>query len=134
MILLLVKKKGYLANETWAADETEIKANANKHNRGVAYIFKQKSNSNKYLDIINAARSKLNRKKVSPSPVKYEIQKYHFSLVDSDARLSVKDEAYRQCAYFEHRIVDTFHRFIIAATITGANVPGHSIVALLLYS
>lgn len=128
MILLLIKKKGYLANETWAADETEIKANANKRNREVAYILKQKPNTNKHLDIINTARSKLNRKKLSPSTVKYEVQKYYVSPVDPDARLSVKHEIHGQFAYFEHRIVDTLHRFIIATTVTGANVPGHRIL------
>jgi len=122
MILLLIKKKGYLANET------EIKANDNKRNREVAYILKQKPNTNKHLDIINTARSKLNRKKLSPSPVKYEVQTYHVSPVDPDARLSVKNEAHGQFAYFEQCFVDILHHFIIATIVTGANVLGHRIL------
>ena len=33
-----------------------------------------------------------------------------------------------QFAYFEHRIVDTLHGFIIATEVTAANVPGHKIL------
>ena len=32
-VLLLIHKDGFIANETWVADETELKANANKRVR-----------------------------------------------------------------------------------------------------
>ena len=43
-------------------------------------------------------------------------------------QLSVKHVERGQFAYFEHRIVDTLHGFIIATDVTAANVPGHKIL------
>ncbi|MDH2923749.1 IS1182 family transposase, partial [Bacillus cytotoxicus] len=50
------------------------------------------------------------------------------SPTDPDARLSVKHDARGRFAYFEHRMVDGLHNFIIDTHITPANVPGHRIL------
>ncbi|OZI12958.1 hypothetical protein CEW92_03920 [Bacillaceae bacterium SAS-127] len=37
----------------------------------------------------------------------------------------MKHDARGRFAYFEHRVVDSLHNFIIATDVTAANIPGH---------
>lgn len=123
--LLLIAQEGYIANETWAADETELKANANKRVRN--YVVEEKVIEEKKEDlaIINERRARHGKKPLPAKEPKIENKKTALSPVDSDARLSVKHDERGRFAYFEHRIVDTLHNFTIATNVTGANTPGH---------
>lgn len=123
-----IHREGYIANQTWAADETELKANANKRFRQRYPVAKVIEQSAEDLQVINDFRVKYEKKPLPPKPAKTTYQVSNFSPIDEDARLSVKHVERGQFAYFEHRIVDTLHHFIIATDITGANVPGHRIL------
>ncbi|MET1030649.1 transposase [Domibacillus tundrae] len=77
------------------------------------------------LAMINDCRVRHGLNPLKIKGPKTEIKKTNISPVDSDARLSVKHGQRGQFAYFEHRMVDSLHHFIIATDITGANAPGH---------
>ena len=79
------------------------------------------------LKRINQFREKQG-KPLKPALSKVIFHPTNFSPVDEDARLSVKHVERGQFAYYEHRIVDTLHGFIIASEITAANRPGHQIL------
>ncbi|MEM5625178.1 hypothetical protein AAHB47_10345 [Bacillus wiedmannii] len=68
------------------------------------------------------------KKPFLPRPVKIETKRILKSPTDPDARLSIKHDVRGRFAYFEHRIVDGLHNFIIDTHITPANVPGHRIL------
>ncbi|MGN7479843.1 transposase [Solibacillus silvestris] len=123
--LLTLQAEGFIANETWAGDETELKANANKRLRQKLLIRKTRQVKSENLEIINAFRTRQGKKALKPPEPKIEYASTNFSPIDADARLSVKHVERGQFAYFEHRIVDTLHSFIIATDVTAANVPGH---------
>jgi transposase len=124
-----IHQEGYLALETWVADETELKANANKRIRE-AYCFESiTEDEKKDFLLINEFRVKYGKKALKEKEAKKLIKRTNRSPVDPDARLSVKHEKRGRFAYFEHRIVDTFHNFIIATEVTAANVPGHKILS-----
>ncbi|MBM7650567.1 transposase [Bacillus ectoiniformans] len=123
--LVLIHKEGFIANETWAADETELKANANKRVRVTVNEEKKVQEKAEDLALINHFRVRHGKKPLPAKEPKIEIKKTNISPVDGDARLSVKHDERGRFAYFEHRLVDTLHNFILATTVTGANVPGH---------
>ncbi|WP_107840352.1 transposase [Metasolibacillus meyeri] len=126
--LLTLQAARFIANETWAADETELKANANKRFRQKLFVQKTIQMKSEELEIINAFRTRHGKKALKPSAPKIDYHPTNFSPIDADARLSVKHVERGQFAYFEHRIVDTLHGFIIATDVTAANVPGHKIL------
>jgi transposase len=123
--LRLIHSEGFIANETWVADETELKANANKRVREAVAKEKVTEEKEDDLAIINDCRVRHGLKPLKAKGSKTEVKKTNISPVDGDARLSVKHDQRGRFAYFEHRIVDSLHNFIIATDVTGANVPGH---------
>lgn len=123
--LRLIHQEGFIANETWVADETELKANANKRIREILIEEKIIEENDKDLAIINDHRLRRGKKPLPAKRSKIEEKQTNISPVDPDARLSVKHDQRGRFAYFEHRVVDSFHNFIIATDITAANVPGH---------
>jgi Transposase DDE domain len=110
------------------ADETELKANANKRMRDVHQIETVIKEEKENLQMINEFRRRYGKKPLKPKEDKKIVKRTNKSPVDPDARLSVKHEKRGRFAYFEHRIVDSLHNFIIATEVTGANVPGHRIL------
>ncbi|MEK4425252.1 transposase [Solibacillus sp. FSL K6-1523] len=126
--LLTLQAESFIAKETWAADETELKANANKRFRQKLIVPKMVLEKSEDLETINDFRTRQGKKALQPAEPKIEYASTNFSLIDANARLSVKHVERRQFAYFEHRIVDTLHGFIIAIDVTAANIPGHKIL------
>ncbi|ENQ3077832.1 transposase, partial [Bacillus cereus] len=123
--LRLIHQEGFIANETWVADETELKANANKRIRETLIEEKAIEEKDKDLAIINNHRLRHGKKSLPAKRSKIEEKQTKVSPVDPDARLSIKHDKRGRFAYFEHRVVDSLHNFIIATNITAANVPGH---------
>ena len=123
--LCLIHREGFIANETWVADETELKANANKRVRESVTEEKVIEEKEEDLERINTFRERHGLKPLMPKGPKTEIKKTNISPVDSDARLSVKHDERGRFAYLEHRVVDSLHNMIIATEVTAANVPGH---------
>ena len=126
--LLQIYQEGFIANETWAGDETELKANANKRFRQKVFTKKVVSPKKEELHEINTFRMKYGKKPFKMTEPKVLYHPTNYSPIDKDARLSVKHVERGQFAYFEHRIVDTLHGFIIATELTAANVPGHQVL------
>ncbi|OZI11453.1 transposase, partial [Bacillaceae bacterium SAS-127] len=122
--LRFIHKEGFIANETWVADETELKANANKRVRETWIEEKIIEEKEEDLAIINEHRARRGKKPLKAKVAKTEEKQTNVSPVDSDARLSVKHDARGRFAYFEHRVVDSLHTFIIATDVTAANIPG----------
>ena len=110
------------------ADETELKANANKRKREVYYTETVVEEDEENLELINDFRNRYGKKLLKAKEAKSIWKRTNRSPVDPDARLSVKHEKRGRFAYFEHRIVDSLHNFIIATEVTAANVPGHRIL------
>lgn len=102
--LIMIHQEGFLAHETWIADETEK------------------------LQKINQFRIQHGKKPLKEKESKNILKRVNKSPVDPDAALSVKHEKRGRFAYFEHRIVDSLHNFIIETRVTAANVPGHRIL------
>lgn len=127
-ILILIHKEGFIANETWVADETELKANANKRVREEWYQNHTEKEDPNDLQIINDFRNRYGKKDLKNKKDKTEVKRVLKSPVDPDARLSVKHDERGRFAYFEHRVVDSLHNFIVATEVTAANVPGHRIL------
>ena len=123
-----IHQEGFIANKTWAADETELKANANKRFRQRLLVKKRVEENENDLKRINQFREKQGKKPLKSALSKVIFHPTNFSPVDEDARLSVKHVERGQFAYYEHRIVDTLHGFIIASEITAANRPGHQLL------
>ena len=126
--LLLIDQEGFLAHETWTADETELKANANKRIRVVEDVEKILEQDEEDLKIINQFRNRYGKKQLKPKEAKKIIKRTNRSPVDPDSALSVKHDERGRFAFFEHRVVDTLHNFIIGTEVTAANVPGHQIL------
>jgi transposase len=126
--LLEINREGFLSLETWAADETELKANANKRIRESENVDMAIEEDEEDLKVINDFRNRYGKKPLKAKEVKRTIKKKNKSPVDPDAALSVKHDERGRFAYFEHRIVDTLHNFIIGTEVTAANVPGHKIL------
>lgn len=120
-------KEGFIANETWAGDETELKADATKRHRH-RILTEKVIQPKEDLQEINAFRIKHGKKPLKVAPPKIIYHPTNYSPIDKDARLSIKHVERGQFAYFEHRIVDTLHGFIIATELTAANVPGHQVL------
>jgi transposase len=126
--LRMIDQEGFLAHETWAADETELKANANKRIREteeIEYIIEE---DEEVLKLINEIRSQYGRKPLKKKEAKKIIKRKNRSPVDPDSSLSVKHDKRGRFAFFEHRIVDTLHCFIIETDVTAANVAGHQVL------
>ncbi|PFK29088.1 transposase [Bacillus cereus] len=123
--LRFIQQEGFIANETWVADETELKANANKRVREILVEEKVIEEKDEDLVMINTHRVRHGKKPLQAKGSKIEEKQTNISPVDPDARLSVKHDQRGRFAYFEHRIVDSLHNFIIATDVTAANVPGH---------
>jgi transposase len=123
--LRLIHKEGFIANETWVADETELKANANKRVREIKIEEKIIEEKEEDLTLINERRARHGKKPLPAKGPKVEEKRTNISPVDPDARLSVKHDERGRFAYFEHRIVDSLHNFIIATDVTAANISGH---------
>lgn len=124
-VLLLIHKEGFIGNETWVADETELKANANKRVRETWIEEKIVEEKEEDLALINERRARHGKKPLPAKGSKVEEKRTNISPVDPDARLSVKHDERGRFAYFEHRMVDSLQNFIIATDVTAANVPGH---------
>lgn len=127
-ILQFIHKEGFIANETWVADETELKANANKRVRETLIEQKVVVEQKEDLTLINEHRIRHGKKPLPPKGDILKVKQTNVSPVDPDARLSVKHDDRGRFAYFEHRIVDSLHNFIIATDVTAANVPGHRLL------
>ena len=76
------------------------------------------------LRLINEHRAHHGKKSLQAKGPQVEEKQINNSPVDPDSRLSVKHDERGRFAYFEHRIVDSLHNFIIATDVTAANVPG----------
>jgi transposase len=126
--LNMLNEEGFLAHQTWVADETELKANCNKRKREVYFIEKIEVEDKETLEKINQFRIKYGKKPLKAKEDKKIYKRTNRSPVDPDARLSVKHEKRGRFAYFEHRVVDSLHNFIIATEVTPANVPGHKVL------
>ncbi len=73
-VLLQIKKEGFLSPETWAADETELKANANKRKR-VKVVRKVVEKEDEYvLQLVNKKRLQHGKKPLDPKSPK-EVEK-----------------------------------------------------------
>ncbi|MDR2833782.1 MAG: transposase [Streptococcaceae bacterium] len=129
-IISLIHLQGYLAHETWVADETEFKANANKNKRNRYMKEVLIEEDLEMLEKVNQERIKHGKKLLPESGPKIVMKKVIESPVDEDARLCVKHEKRGRFAYYEHRIVDSLHNFILCSTVTPANVPGHRILPI----
>ena len=127
-VVNLVEQDGFLSHQTWIADETELKANANKRKRDVWIKEVEVKEDLHTLKKVNERRGKHGKKLLKPKESKTEIKRTLLSPVDLDARLSVKHDERGRFAYFEHRVVDMLHNFIIDTHVTAANVPGHRIL------
>lgn len=124
----LIHQDGFLANETWIADETELKANANKRKRDTWIKEVSIEEDTRTLEKVNEKREKQGKRPLKSQGTKTEVKRVLQSPVDPDARLSVKHDERGRFAYFEHRVVDSLHNFIIHTQVTPANVPGHRIL------
>ncbi|GEM_PF-4830021 len=109
-----------MANETWAADETELKANANKRIRQQLPVLKTSEPKEDDLQLINDVRTKHGKRPLPPTEPKEIAHVTNFSPVDPAARLSVKHVKRGQFAYFEHRVVDTLRGFILLSPLVPA--------------
>ncbi|MED4589869.1 transposase [Priestia flexa] len=126
--LRLIHDEGFIANQTWVTDETELKANANKRVRETKIEQKkieEEEEEEEDLAKINERRAHYGKKPLQKKDPKVEEKHTIISPVDPDARLSVKHDERGRFAYFEHRIVDSLHNFIIATDVKAANVLGH---------
>lgn len=126
--LTRIDQEGFLSHQTYAADETELKANANKRVREVYHTEIEIEEEIEVLEMINDFRSRYGKKPLKPKGTQSNVKKTNKSPIDPDAGLSVKHDERGRFAYFEHRIVDSLHNFIIKTDITAANVPGHKIL------
>jgi transposase len=126
--LIMIHREGFLSHETWVADETELKANANKRIRESEYIEKVVEEDENDLRLINDFRKRNGKKPLKSKEAKVVLKRKNKSPVDPDSALSVKHEKRGRFAYFEHRVVDSLHNFIIGTEVTAANVPGHKIL------
>ncbi|WP_088037607.1 IS1182 family transposase [Gottfriedia acidiceleris] len=127
-VVNLINIDGFIANETWVADETELKANANKRKREEwikEVVIEEDLDT---LKKVNERRQKHGLKLLKPRGDKTELKRILLNPVDGDARLSVKHDERGRFAYFEHRVVDSLHNFIIDTHVTSANVPGHRVL------
>ena len=70
--------------------------------------------------MINDFRNRYGKKSLKAKEAKSIWKRTNRSPVDPDARLSVKHEKRGRFAYFEHRVVDSLHNFIIATDVTAA--------------
>lgn len=127
-VLLQIKKEGFLSPETWAADETELKANANKRKRVKVIQKVVEKEDETVLQLVNKKRLQHGKKPLTPKPTKEIEKEVICSTTDPDAGLSVKHDPRGLFAYHDHRIVDTLHNFILDAYVTSANVPGHRVL------
>lgn len=126
--LLRIGQEGFLSHEIWVADETELKANANKRKRVVDFVETIVEEDEEDLKLINAFRIRYGKKPLKEKKAKKKIKRKNRSPVDPDSALSVKHEKRGRFAYFEHRVVDSLHNFTIGTDVTAANVPGHRIL------
>jgi transposase len=123
-----INQEGFLSHETWVADETELKANANKRKRKVYHVETILEEDKEKLKLINEFRTRYGKKPLKVKEGKTIVKRTNKSPVDPDSGLSVKHEKRGRFAYFEHRVVDTLHNFVIATNVTAANIPGHRIL------
>ncbi|OLN21138.1 hypothetical protein BTO30_16505, partial [Domibacillus antri] len=86
--LRLIRSEGFIANETWVADETELKANANKRVREAVAEEKVTEEKEDDLAMINDCRVRHGLKPLKAKGPKTEVKKTNISPVDGDARLS----------------------------------------------
>ena len=60
--LQAIYQEGFLSHEIWVADETELKANANKRKREVFYTETVVEEDEEYLELINDLRNRYGKK------------------------------------------------------------------------
>ncbi|GAA3314090.1 hypothetical protein GCM10020331_005790 [Ectobacillus funiculus] len=86
---------GYISHDIWIADETELKANANKRKRYVV-VQEVKQEEDAYtLEKVNQKENGVSQKKaLSSKPGKVVIKETIQSLTDPDAGLSVKHDKF----------------------------------------
>jgi hypothetical protein len=124
----LIEQDGYISHDIWIADETELKANANKRKKCVV-VQEIKQEEDAYtLEKVNQKRIAHHKKVLSSKPGKVVIKETIQSLTDPDAGLSVKHDKFGRFAYYDHRIVDGLHNFILDCYVTPATTPGHRVV------
>ncbi|WP_041637618.1 IS1182 family transposase [Anoxybacillus flavithermus] len=127
-VLLQIQKEGFLSPETWAADETELKANANKRKRVKVVQTVIEKEDEDVLQLLNEKRLQHGKKPLPPKPPKEVEKEIICSTTDPDAGLSVKHDPRGLFAFHDHRIVETMHNFILDAHVTSANVLGHRVL------
>ena len=76
-------------NETWTADETELKANANKRTRNKIPVKTIMIENEVNLKKVNMFREKQGLKALKPEPSKTVYKPTNFSPVVGDARLLI---------------------------------------------
>ncbi len=104
------------------------KANANKRIRTERVQVKVVQENEQDLAIINGFRAQYGKKPLKRKGDQQIEKRELISPVDPDARLSVKHDERGRFAYYEHRLVDSLHNFIIATDVTATNVPGHRVL------
>jgi transposase len=127
-VLQWIQEDGFLSPDTWAADETELKANANKRKRIQVIQTMVVKEDEDVLQLVNEKRQQHGKKPLAPKAEKLATKKMICSTTDPDAGLSVKHDPRGLFAFHDHRIVDTLHNFILDAYVTAATVPGHRIL------
>lgn len=80
------------------------------------------------LEKVNQKRVAHQKKVLSSKQDKVVIKKTIQSLTDPDVGLSVKHDKFGCLAYYDHRIVDGLHNFILDCCGTSATTPGHRVV------
>lgn len=127
-VVNLIEQDGYISHDIWIADETELKANANKRKRTVVVLERTLEEDARTLEKVNQKRILHQKKPLPPKTGKVIIKRIIRSLTDPDAGLSVKHDKLGRFAYYDHRIVDGLHNFILDCFVTSATIPGHQVI------
>lgn len=127
-VLRQIHEEGFLSPDTWAADETELKAHANKRKRIQVVQTVVDQEEEEVLKLVNEKRRQHGKKPLPPQAAKERTKTIICSTTDPDAGLSVKHDPRGLFAFHDHRIVDTLHNLILDAYVTAATVPGHRVL------
>lgn len=82
--LLLIHSEGFTANETWVADETELKANANKRVRESVTEKKVIEEKEEDLKRINDVRERHGLKPLKPKELKTAMRPCRSSMTSGE--------------------------------------------------
>lgn len=101
-VVKLIEQDGYLSHDIWIADETELKANANKWKREVIVTEEIEEEDIQTLEKVNKKRLRYQKKPLPPKGPKIVVKKTIKSPTDPDAGLSVKHDKFGRFAYYDH--------------------------------